>query len=155
MIFDKTGTITEGSYVLRRTVTLDTNADEALRRVASAEVESDHFLAREIVRAARLKAMDLEEILSFEPMEGLGIIARTRSGEVIAGTGDLMLHHGLEFPDELRDQAHDFEAAGSTVVFFAWEGSVRRRSEKDTRTARACPVFSQNHQAESLFFLPL
>ena len=125
MIFDKTGTITEGSYVLRETVTSEADPDEALRRVASAEVKSDHFLAREIVKAARQRSMELEEVLTFEPLEGLGIIALTRSGEVIAGTRRLMLNYGLEFPDELQDRAHAFETAGSTVVFFAWSGSVR------------------------------
>ncbi len=125
MIFDKTGTITEGSYVLRETVTSEANADDALRRVASAEVKSDHFLAREIVKAARQRSMELEEVLTFEPLEGLGIIALTRSGEVIAGTRRLMLNYGLEFSDELQDKARTSETAGSTVVFFAWKGSVR------------------------------
>jgi len=125
MIFDKTGTLTEGSYTLRHTVTPDSNAADALRRVASAEVKSDHFLAREIVKAARLQSLELEEVLSFEPREGLGIIARTNSGEVIAGSGKLMLNQGLEFSDELRGRAHAFEADGSTIVFFAWEGLVR------------------------------
>ncbi len=125
MIFDKTGTLTEGSYILRETVTLDANADDALRRVASAEVKSDHFLAREIVKAARLRSANLDEVLSFEAREGLGIIALTRSGEVIAGSRRLMLNYGLEFPDVLRDRAHAFETAGSTIVFFAWNGAVR------------------------------
>jgi len=125
MIFDKTGTLTEGSYILRETVTLDANADEALRRVASAEVKSDHFLAREIVKAARLRAMELEEVLSFEAWEGLGIIALTLSGEVIAGSRRLMLDYGLEFSDVLQDRAHAFETDGSTIVFFAWNGAVR------------------------------
>ena len=100
MIFDKTGTLTEGACVLRQTVTPEADADDALRRVASAEVKSDHFLAREIVKAARQKSMELEEVLSFEPVEGLGIIARTRSGEVIAGARRLMLDCGLEFSDD-------------------------------------------------------
>ncbi|MGO9556947.1 MAG: heavy metal translocating P-type ATPase [Syntrophobacteraceae bacterium] len=125
MIFDKTGTLTEGSYILRETVTLDANADEALRRVASAEVKSDHFLAREIVKAARLRAMELEEVLSFEAREGLGIIALTLSGEVIAGSRQLMLHYGLELSDVFQDKANAFETDGSTIVFFAWDGAVR------------------------------
>ncbi|MGA2028395.1 MAG: heavy metal translocating P-type ATPase, partial [Syntrophobacteraceae bacterium] len=125
MIFDKTGTLTEGSYILRETLTLDANADEALRRVASAEIKSDHFLAREIVKAARLRAMELEEVLSFEAREGLGIIALTLSGEVIAGSRRLMLDYGLEFSDVLQDRALAFETDGSTIVFFAWNGAVR------------------------------
>jgi P-type Cu2+ transporter len=125
MIFDKTGTLTEGSYILRETITLDANADEALLRVASAEVKSDHFLAREIVKAARLRSMELEEVVSFEAWEGLGIIALTRAGEVIAGSRRLMLHHGLEFSDVLLGRANAFETAGSTIVFFAWNGAVR------------------------------
>jgi heavy metal translocating P-type ATPase len=125
MIFDKTGTLTEGSYILRETVTLDANADEALRRVASAEVKSDHFLAREIVKVARLRAMELDEVLSFEAREGLGIIALTLSGEVIAGSRQLMLHYGLQLSDVFQDQANAFETDGSTIVFFAWDGAVR------------------------------
>ncbi len=125
MIFDKTGTLTEGSFILRETVTLEANADDALRLVASAEVKSDHFLAREIVKAARQRSMELDEVSSFEAREGLGIIALTRSGEVIAGSRRLMLNCGLEFSDMLRDRAHAFEAAGSTIVFFAWNGAVR------------------------------
>jgi cation transport ATPase len=184
MVLDKTGTLTEGSLILRQTVvpitglglrvasystrnlrsgagqssyevtpsgtrhsrpeTCDpegrpetrnlkpetpnperSEADEALRRVASAEVKSDHFVAREIVKAARLRSMELEEVLSFEAREGLGIIALTLSGEVIAGSRQLMLNCGLEFSDELRDRARDLESVGSTIVFFAWEGEVR------------------------------
>ena len=125
MIFDKTGTITEGSYLLRQTVTPGMDADEALRRVASAEVKSNHFVGREIVRAARRRCLELEEILSFEPVEGQGIISQTRFGKVIAGTRGLMANQGLDLSDELDKQAHDYETSGSTVVFFAWSGSVR------------------------------
>jgi len=139
MIFDKTGTLTEGSYILRQIVVGESvvnneafapqpstpEADEALRRVASAEVKSDHFVAREIVKAARLRSMELDEVLSFEAREGLGIIASTRSGEVIAGCRRLMLNCGLEFSSELQEQACALETAGSTIVFFAWKGAVR------------------------------
>lgn len=125
MIFDKTGTLTEGSYILRETETLGVNAEEALRRVASAEIRSDHFLAREIVRAARLREIDPEEVISFEALEGRGIIAQTSSGEVIAGGRKLMNDRGLEFPAPLCDRARSLETAGATIVFFAWDGAVR------------------------------
>jgi heavy metal translocating P-type ATPase len=149
IIFDKTGTLTEGSYVLRQVVvgaglagddsntagdregqwptavTATPLVDEALRRVASAESKSDHFLAREVVKAARQKSLELEEVLSFEAVEGMGIIAQTASGEVAAGSWELMNTRGLELSDEFRDRAHAFETAGSTTVFFAWDNAVK------------------------------
>jgi Cu+-exporting ATPase len=88
-------------------------------------LRSDHFLAREIVRAAREKSLDLEEPLSFVPLEGLGVIAQTGTGEVIAGNRRLMSRSGLPLPTELEKRAGLFEAAGSTVLFFAWGGAVR------------------------------
>jgi cation transport ATPase len=103
----------------------DPALDEALRRVASAEVKSDHYLAREIVKAARERSMELEEVLSFEAREGMGIIASIRSGEVVAGSRALMADCGLEIPAEFRDRAHALEAGGSTVVFFAWDNDVK------------------------------
>jgi len=126
VIFDKTGTLTEGSYILRQTVAGEgADVDEALRRVASAEVKSDHFLAREIVKVARERSIELEEVLSFEAREGMGIMALTGSGEVVAGSQELVADRGLEIPDELRNRAQALEAAGSTIVFFAWDNAVR------------------------------
>jgi len=52
IILDKTGTVTEGNFTLREIVTDGLPEKEALCRVASVEVHSGHFLAREIVRKA-------------------------------------------------------------------------------------------------------
>lgn len=125
VILDKTGTLTEGKYVLREIRVLKGGENEALRRVASAEVKSGHFLGRETVRAARERGLDLDEVLSFEPVEGLGIVALTEAGEVIAGNRRHMARYSLEVTSELEAAAFEFEAGGSTVVFFAWNGKVR------------------------------
>ena len=125
IVFDKTGTITEGKYILRQIVVIEGSEDEALCRIASAETRSDHFLAREIVRTARERSLALEEILSFEPVEGLGITALDRSGEIIAGNRRLMAQCGFELPGELDSRAHTLQSEGATVVFFAWSGSVK------------------------------
>ena len=125
IVFDKTGTVTEGKYILRETVVTDCPEDEALRRVACAELRSDHFLAREVVRAAREKSLELEEPLTVEPLEGLGVIALTGTGQVIAGNRRLMSRSGLPLSSELEQRASVFEAAGATVLFFAWNGEVR------------------------------
>ncbi|MEN6440030.1 MAG: heavy metal translocating P-type ATPase [Syntrophobacter sp.] len=125
IVFDKTGTLTEGKYALREIVAPEGTRDEALRRVASAELKSDHFLARETVRVARERSLDLYDVLSFEPLEGLGIVALTTAGEVITGNRRLMVRCSLAMNEELNGKARLLEAGGATVVFFAWSGAVR------------------------------
>lgn len=125
VVFDKTGTITEGRYRLREIAAIGGSEDDALRRVAAVEAGSDHFLAREIVRAARRRSLEPEEALSVEPVEGLGVVGRIRAGEVAVGNRGLMARRGLAIPEELERRARLPESAGATVVFFAWDGSVR------------------------------
>ncbi len=125
IILDKTGTLTEGKYVLREIETTSVPADEALRRVASAEAGSGHFLARETVRAARERSLELDEVLSFELVEGMGVAAVTASGDIIAGNRRILARFGLDLPAELDRKARAAEESGATVVFFAWSGSVR------------------------------
>ncbi len=52
MLFDKTGTITEGNFALLRVITEGLSEEEVLARVAALETASSHILAREIVRSA-------------------------------------------------------------------------------------------------------
>lgn len=125
IILDKTGTLTEGRYILREIAVLEGLEDDALRRVASAETRSDHFLGRETVRAARERGLVPDRVLDFEAVEGLGVAALTESGEVIAGNRRLMADRGFEAPAGLDARARGIETGGSTVVFFAWEGAVR------------------------------
>lgn len=124
IVFDKTGTITEGNYGLREVVAPE-GEDDALLRVASAESKSDHFLAREILRAARERGIEPGEPLSFEAFEGMGVAAMTTSGEVIAGNRSLISLHRMRLPAQIDASAARAESLGATVVFFAWNGSVR------------------------------
>ena len=73
LVFDKTGTLTEGSFTLAETMAAGVHEDEVLRRAASIEVESRHFLAREIVRKARERGIELEAATAIESFEGLGV----------------------------------------------------------------------------------
>ena len=57
---DKTGTITEGNFVLQKTVTVgNTDEDTLLRLAASCEQVSTHPIANSIVTAAKEKGMEL------------------------------------------------------------------------------------------------
>ncbi len=125
VVFDKTGTLTEGTFSLTEIETLGGSKAEALRRVASIEADCDHFLAREIRRAAEARRIPLETVSSHEYLEGMGVKGTLQDGEVMAGNRALMGSLGFPIPEGLEASARAIEKTGGTTVFFAWNGEVR------------------------------
>jgi heavy metal translocating P-type ATPase len=151
ILFDKTGTLTEGNFSLRQIVTMGSlDAKEALCALAAVEVHSDHFLAREILRKAVQRAEVRWSALSFngsdgtgaemsaafdfaehpsadqyEFFEGLGVKGVVREREVLIGNRAFMQSRSLSFPVQLDQRAGSAESAGSTVVFFSWDGQIQ------------------------------
>ena len=144
LVFDKTGTLTEGSFTLVETVTAaGVSSEEALHRVASIEVESRHFLAREILRKARDWGIEPAVATGIEHIEGLGVRGFVPVGETAAGNRRFMESLGIELPEALRVESEAAEAKGATSVFFGWDGEVRGlflfgdRVRKDARESIA------------------
>jgi heavy metal translocating P-type ATPase len=125
LIFDKTGTLTEGRFSLREMFCLHGSREEALRRIASIEAFSDHFLAREIQNLAREFSLGLGEVKDFKNLTGLGVYGVVAGLEVVVGNRSLMQVQGLKFSLTLEPQARALEAWGATIVFFGWEGQVQ------------------------------
>lgn len=125
MVFDKTGTLTEGSYSLRSIVTTGYPEKAALAMVASLEMHSEHFLAREIVRRAGEESLHIEEALQVETLEGQGVKGTVGNCEVLVGSRRMMVERGLSVPMELDREAAPHEEQGATIVFFAWEERVQ------------------------------
>ena len=120
IILDKTGTVTEGKYTLRSVVTEQSCSEEdALRLAAALEAESRHFLAREIVRAARERSANPAEATEVEEREGLGITGTIEGLKVAAGNRRLMEALGIGISDDLERSAASAESEGATVVFLA------------------------------------
>ncbi len=78
VVFDKTGTITEGRPVVTQVLGIKrpdgtaANPSEVLRLAASVEARSEHPLARAIVEAAKAKAIVVSGVERFVAMEGRG-----------------------------------------------------------------------------------
>jgi len=125
LMFDKTGTITEGNFSLREIVAHGISEAEVLRRVGSIEAESNHFLAREIVHRARQSSVALEKAKHFEAFEGMGVKGLIGCGEVIVGNREFMGLEHLDIEPHLLEHAESVESKGSTVVFFGWDGKVQ------------------------------
>ena len=91
VVMDKTGTITEGNFVLQQVVSAGNYAsDELLRIAASCEQISTHPIASSIVASAQEKGLTLEKPSSLEEVAGHGIRATLQEGEVLCGNKKLM-----------------------------------------------------------------
>ncbi|OGR74916.1 MAG: copper-translocating P-type ATPase [Elusimicrobia bacterium GWC2_64_44] len=93
VIFDKTGTVTEGKLRLEG-LKPEGSEKDFLRLLASAEEKSEHPFA-EAVRARTRKAkVPPQPTTAFEAVPGKGVRARTAEGEILAGS--------LKWFDELQ-----------------------------------------------------
>jgi Cu+-exporting ATPase len=119
--FDKTGTLTIGRpQVTDVIVCADIGEDEAMRLVASAELRSEHPLARAVLEAAHERGVVPSEPERFESFPGQGVHAVVDGHDVYVGNRAFAEAHGFsELGDGLL--AHH-EAAGKTPLIAALDG---------------------------------
>lgn len=100
VVMDKTGTITQGNFVLQKVVPTDIISKEELLSVcASCEQNSTHPIAVSIVAAGQEKGLPLEEPLSLEEIPGHGIKAQLSQGEVLCGNRKLLERYQVPWKD--------------------------------------------------------
>lgn len=114
VVFDKTGTITNGTPE----VTDFIGDDHVLALVASAENDSEHPLATAIVEHAKAKAIHLLPVDHFTAVAGHGIEATVQGQHVLVGTRKLMRENHIDISAHEKDVA-TFESAGKTAMFIA------------------------------------
>ena len=86
VVLDKTGTITTGKPVVTEVAALNGVPEtEVLRLAASAELHSEHPLARAIVSTARGRGIEPVEPQEFASVAGEGVTARVGDTHVIVG----------------------------------------------------------------------
>jgi heavy metal translocating P-type ATPase len=125
LLFDKTGTMTEGNFSLINLVPGRIRMEEALSRIASVEMHSDHFLAREVVRKAKELALSVKEAECFEAFDGLGVKGSVKGRQILVGNRQFMRTQGLDLPIDLDQEGRSLESQGMTIVFFGWERAVQ------------------------------
>ncbi|MCA9388424.1 heavy metal translocating P-type ATPase [Candidatus Berkelbacteria bacterium] len=121
VVFDKTGTLTTGSYGVQSIWTNSLKEEEVLALAASVDNQSEHFIARAVVDAAKAKKLKLEEVANFVRLPGKGVSA-TIAGKRIEVGGLALLK---EKPSGELEKFTDREAAdGKTVIFIKQQDEV-------------------------------
>ena len=121
VLFDKTGTITEGKPVVSEVITNGYDENELLRLTASIEKRSEHPLAEAIVNYANVKGITISDPEEFESTTGFGIIGKVENKKILVGNNNFLSNYNVA-ANHFEEDANKLSSEGKTVVFVAIDG---------------------------------
>ena len=124
IIFDKTGTITEGKLSVQNIFVNGIDEKEFLSLLSSLESKSEHPIAKAIVEYANLKNIELKSLQDFENKPGKGIKGTIENKLALAGNESFMIENKIDlgvFKTELKNDA----IKNSSLVFLALDGKIK------------------------------
>ncbi|WP_308780535.1 heavy metal translocating P-type ATPase [uncultured Clostridium sp.] len=124
IVFDKTGTITEGKPKVTNIITKGISETEILALAASAEKGSEHPLGEAIVKAAEEKNIKLKEIEDFKAIPGHGIEVKIENSIILLGNKKLMVERGIDLGD-LQNKSNQLAEEGKTPMFLAVDNEIK------------------------------
>lgn len=144
VIFDKTGTLTLGEFrVVEMAVADGSSEEEALRIAAGVESESEHPIARGIVKTAEDRKLDVPAADGFRALTGKGVAASVGGVEYHIGGPALLTQEDAQVPDALRAAAEAAAARGQAAIYllrdakamavFAVADAIREESREAIR----------------------
>lgn len=119
VVFDKTGTITQGQPTVTDIVG---DSAQVLQIAASLEKLSEHPLAQAILQAAQQQHLSLAAVTNFQTHTGQGVTADLAGSATFVGNHRLAANYSIS--DQLQQQAQVLEAAAKTVIFVGQEQQV-------------------------------
>jgi len=128
-VFDKTGTLTEGKpqvidlLPLKQITLTDGNIvpnskEKVLEFAAIAEKNSEHPLAKSIVKKARESNLDLQNPADFVAIPGRGVRATYNGNTILVGSPKQLELEGVEI-SAVEEHISQFQQEGKTVVLVA------------------------------------
>jgi Cu2+-exporting ATPase len=147
VFFDKTGTLTRGEFrVVEITTKTGLAHDEALALAAAVERDSEHTIARGIVKSAEERKLAIPRSEQFQAVRGRGVQATVGGRRLLLGGPALLRGHDVKV-DPLLQAAIDRAAArGQTAItlmepttplaVFAVADAVREESREAVQRLR-------------------
>jgi len=124
IVFDKTGTITEGRLSLKNIFLKDISENEFLSLLFSLESKSEHPIAKAIADYAKEKNIEPMIITEFENKPGKGIKGKIENKVLLAGNESFMFENKIDFmffkAELKKDAIHN-----SSIVFLAIDGALK------------------------------
>ena len=122
LVFDKTGTVTEGKVQISQVLAAGVGPDELLSLAASAEHASSHPLARAIVSEADRRRITPRTPQSAEIIPGRGAFCYLDGRKILAGNAEFLRENGVT---GIESFVSDADEQGATPVLVADAGVFR------------------------------
>jgi Cu+-exporting ATPase len=124
IVFDKTGTITEGKPEVTDIIPVPgVSKAQLLQIAASGEKGSEHPLGEAIIRRAEKEKLELKKVEQFEAIPGHGIEVVIDGIKVLIGNKKLMDSSSISM-DELRDRSDQLAGEGKTPMYVSMDGKL-------------------------------
>ena len=153
IVFDKTGTVTEGKPGVTDVVPAEgVSAGDVLTCAAAVEHGSEHPIGRAIVAHAAAQEGSRAKVepgaitgatTAFEAITGRGVRGTVGSHQVLVGTSTLLEGAGISIPADMSGEKSRLEDEAKTVMWVAADGraiglvAVADRVKSDSRAAIA------------------
>ncbi|MBC9824420.1 heavy metal translocating P-type ATPase [Carnobacterium inhibens] len=124
IIFDKTGTITEGKPEVTDILAVNgMSEEELLILAASAERGSEHPLGEAIVHGAEKKDLSLFKTQTFNALPGHGIEVTIENQSLLLGNKKLMIDRGISI-DTVETVSDTLAGEGKTPMYIAKDDQI-------------------------------
>lgn len=117
VLFDKTGTLTKGEQGVVDVLGDGVTSNELLALAASAELESEHPIAKAIVRYANDKKLRLVKPKSFSALAGSGAKATIGTDDIYVGGPRLIEKLSAKLSRAVEAASNKANVQGKTVVY--------------------------------------
>ena len=115
IVFDKTGTITEGKPVITDIEIKDENISEKefLKVAGTLEQHSEHPLGEAVVEEVKKRGIEFGEIKNFLSISGEGIIGEIDGKKILVGNYKLFNNNGIIIPENNKSEKAATEGKNS------------------------------------------
>lgn len=97
VVLDKTGTITKGQFGVTHVVEAGAKKEEILKVAALLEANSNHPIARSIVKAYGKEVAEVDKLVDYKEISGEGVSATLDSKLLLAGNAKLMERYSVSY----------------------------------------------------------
>jgi Cu2+-exporting ATPase len=124
VVFDKTGTLTLGEHRVVDIATVEgIGSDEALRLSAALERDSEHPVARAIVKSAEERGLRVPAAGELEYIPGRGVRGTVEGRRLSAGGPNLLAELGVDAAPAILDAVERAAAKGHGTIYVV-DGSI-------------------------------